>query len=180
LPFLWLVPLALVGVLLPDVLRLWLGDVHAQQMLWTSRLILAGVLVNGFALVPFTLLQAIGRTDITAKLHVVELPLFVVALTALVPAFGVVGASLAWTLRVAFDGICLVFVARKLFPGLSRQFLYLALSAALGAFVVVGSNLLHSTPARIVAAVLVLLLAATELYRRGGFSWFLSVARSYR
>lgn len=178
--FAWLVPLAAVGVLLPDALRLWLGEVYGQQMFETSRLILAGILINGFALVPFTILQAIGRTDITAKLHLMELPLFVVSLMILVPAFGVVGAALAWGLRVAIDGLCLAFLARRLFPALSRQFLHLALSAALGAFVVMGSGLLDSTSARIMGAALLLLISVVELSRRGGFSWLLSFARPYR
>lgn len=177
--FTWLVPLAAIGALLPDALGLWLGDTHAQQMLDTSRWILAGVLINGFSLVPFTLLQAIGRTDITAKLHVAELPLFVVALVTLVPVFGVVGAAIAWTLRVAFDGAALLVVARRQFPTLSREFLHLTLSAAMGGSVVLISRLL-SPPFRIVVAVLVIVLAATELHRRGGFTWFLSFAKSFR
>jgi O-antigen/teichoic acid export membrane protein len=175
--FAWLAPLVMIGVVLPDALYLWLGDAYAQQMLDTSRLILAGVLVNGFALVPFTLLQAIGRSDITAKLHVVELPLFVAGIAALVAAFGVVGAALAWVLRVAFDAICLLLVARKLFPALSRQLIHLGLSAMAGICVVLGAALLHSAAARFVLAGLVLLATVAELNRRGGFAWLMSLAR---
>lgn len=178
--FAWVAPLAVTGILLPDALRLWLGDAYARPMLDTARVILAGVLVNGFALVPFTLLQAIGRTDITAKLHVLELPLFAAALIALVSAYGVVGASFAWSLRVAFDGICLVLMARRLFPGLSRQFLRLASVAALGVFVIIVSAWLPTTTLRLAAAMLIAFLAMAELHRRGGFYWFLSMARTSR
>lgn len=180
LVFAWLVPLVLVGVLLPDALRLWLGEVHAQQMLGTSRLILAGVLVNGFALVPFTLLQAIGRTDITAKLHMVELPLFAFALATLVSLHGVVGASMAWSLRVGFDAVCLLYVAQRLFPDLSRAFRMLGMFAAGGATLVLASGLLHAAPLRISAALIILLLTALEFQRRGGVRWFMALAGSGR
>ncbi len=178
--FAWLAPIVMFGVLLPDCLRLWLGPVHASQMVDTSRFILSGVLVNGFALVPFTLLQAIGRTDITAKLHIVELPLFVVALTTLVGAYGVVGASVAWSLRVLFDGACLMIIARRMFPELSRQFAWLALSAGIGATGVVAAGQLESTMARVGVAFLVLFATAVELYRRGGVSWLLTTIQAYR
>ena len=138
------------------------------------------MLVNGFALVPFTLLQAIGRTDITAKLHIVELPLFVVALTTLVGAYGVVGASVAWSLRVLFDGACLMIIARRMFPELSRQFAWLALSAGIGATGVVAAGQLESTMARVGVAFLVLFATAVELYRRGGVSWLLTTIQAYR
>lgn len=178
--FAWLVPLAVIGILLPDALRLWLGPEHGQGMLATSRLILAGVLVNGFALVPFNLLQAVGRSDLTAKLHAVELPLFAIGLMLLVTRFGVAGAALAWSLRVAFDGICLVLLARRLFPDTSRHLLRLALYAMLGTLVVLGSMALHATAIRVGAALLVVLLAVGLLYRHGGLAWFLSLVKAHR
>jgi O-antigen/teichoic acid export membrane protein len=177
LVFAWLIPLVLVGVLLPDALRLWLGDGHAQQMLRTSRLILAGVLVNGCALVPFTLLQAIGRTDITAKLHMLELPLFGIALATLVTMHGVVGASMAWSMRVGFDAVCLLYAAQRLFPDLSRAFRVLGILAGAGVTVVLASGLLHTTSLRIAVALIILILTALEFQRRGGIRWFLAITR---
>lgn len=178
--FAWIVPLTVVGALLPDALRIWLGAANAAHMIGTSRIILAGVLVNGFALVPFTLLQAVGRTDLTARLHLVELPLFLIALTTLVTSFGVVGASMAWALRITFDGLCLLLMARRLFPLLSRQLLALALAAAGAAAFILVSALLPTPWTRLTVSMLVLLLAAAELKRRGGFSWLLALARAYR
>lgn len=172
----WFVPLTLLGVLLPDTLRLWLGDAHAQQMLGTSRLILAGVLVNGYALVPFTLLQAIGRTDITAKLHMIELPLFAVALAMLVATHGVVGAAMAWSMRVSLDAACLLYAAQRLFPDLSRAFGRLGMFAGAGAMLVLASGLLHTASLRIGAGLIILVLTALEFQRRGGFRWFMVLA----
>ncbi|MEO6137426.1 MAG: oligosaccharide flippase family protein [Luteimonas sp.] len=173
--FAWFVPISLLAVLLPDALSLWLGEAHAQQMLGTSRLILTGVLVNGYALVPFTLLQAIGRTDITAKLHVIELPLFAIALVALVSVHGVEGAAAAWGLRVGFDAACLFYVAQRLFPNLSRSFGRLGLFAGGGAALVLVSGVLPTPMLRLGAGLIILALAGLEFQRRGGVRWFMAL-----
>lgn len=70
-----------------------------------------GIFLNSAARVPFTLLQAHGRADLTAKLHLIELPIFAALLVAGVHAFGITGAALAWTLRVALDTTLLYLAA---------------------------------------------------------------------
>ena len=80
-----------------------------------------GVFLNSLAMIPYTLLQAIGRPDLTAKLHLVELPVFLLMLWSMIHMFGIEGAAIAWTLRVGFDALLLFAVARRLLPsGASR------------------------------------------------------------
>jgi O-antigen/teichoic acid export membrane protein len=61
------------------------------------------MLMNAMAFVPMVLIQGAGRADISAKLHVVELPLYLAVLWVLVAWYGVVGAAIAWCLRVSTD-----------------------------------------------------------------------------
>lgn len=56
---------------------------------------------------PFSLLQAVGRPDLTAKAHLSELPLQLIAVMLLVRSWGITGAAAAWTLRVTFDAVVL-------------------------------------------------------------------------
>jgi hypothetical protein len=48
-------------------------------------------------------LQAHGRSDLTAKLHLLELPVFAMLLISGAHLFGIVGAALAWTMRMMLD-----------------------------------------------------------------------------
>ena len=102
--------LVLIAVFAGEILRLWLGSDFASKSTLVLQILAAGVLLNSLALVPFTLIQGLGRPDVTAKFHLLELPLYAGALWILVEHLGLLGAALAWTLRMAFDA-ALVFGA---------------------------------------------------------------------
>jgi O-antigen/teichoic acid export membrane protein len=50
-----------------------------------------------------SLLQGVGRPDLVARAHGVELVVYVPLLTWLILGWGVVGAAVAWTLRATLD-----------------------------------------------------------------------------
>ncbi|OZA79504.1 MAG: hypothetical protein B7X64_09645, partial [Halothiobacillus sp. 39-53-45] len=54
--------------------------------------------------------------DITAKIHLIELPLYAAALILLAQQFGITGAAMAWFGRVLFDTVLLYFIALIKFP----------------------------------------------------------------
>ena len=87
------------------------------------------MLINSFAQAPFALLQATRRADLTAKLHLIELPLYALMILALGRAFGVAGVALAWTLRVSVDTLLLCWLNRRhlaeLIPALDRSLVWL-------------------------------------------------------
>ena len=56
--------------------------------------------------------QARGRADLTAKIHLAELPFYVTSVFYLIRADGIKGAAIAWTLRVGVEAIVLFVVAR--------------------------------------------------------------------
>ncbi|PYV52578.1 MAG: hypothetical protein DMG92_00495 [Acidobacteria bacterium] len=93
-----------------QILQLWLGADFAAKSALALQFLAAGVLLNSIGVLPFSLLQGLGRPDLTAKFHLIEFPLYVVLLWALIGRLGIAGAALAWTLRVAFD-VVLLFAA---------------------------------------------------------------------
>ncbi|MHB9021012.1 MAG: MATE family efflux transporter [Halothiobacillus sp.] len=113
---LWFLPILLVGVLLPQLLTLWLGTAFANQIISITQWLMLGILINGFAHIPFALLQSAGRSDITAKIHLIELPLYAVGLVVLTHEFGITGAAMAWFGRVLFDTALLYLMATLQFP----------------------------------------------------------------
>lgn len=77
-----------------------------------GEIILLGLWINGLAFLPFSLLQAQGRPDLTAKFHALELIPFLGILWLGMQWFGLQGAALAWTLRVTIDAGLLFGAAR--------------------------------------------------------------------
>lgn len=95
----------------PEVLRLWLGEEFARAGAGVLRWLGVGVLVNCIAQVAFAVIQGGRRPDLTAKVHMMEFPLYVAALWMLVRTYGITGAAMAWTLRVAVDAVVLLGIA---------------------------------------------------------------------
>jgi O-antigen/teichoic acid export membrane protein len=115
--FLILFPIALlIVVLAQNGLRLWLGAEFAQHSVRVLQLLAVGVFINSLAQIPFTMLQGGGRPDLTAQLHLIELPFYLAALWLLIRSFGIEGAAIAWTGRVAIDALLLFGMAKRLLP----------------------------------------------------------------
>jgi O-antigen/teichoic acid export membrane protein len=107
-------PLALAVIwFAPDILRFWLGPAFELRSTGVMRWLMLGVLINSLAFLPFTLLQGLGRADLTGKLHLVELPLYLALLVPLIQRYGIDGAAVAWCLRVTADLAALFWLASR-------------------------------------------------------------------
>jgi len=101
-----------------DILFLWLGANYADNSKTVLQVLALGIFVNSLAYLPFYLLRAAGRPDLPAKIHLLELPVYVSLLIVLIKAYGIQGAAFAWTARCAVDAI-LLYVASHRVTGLS-------------------------------------------------------------
>ncbi|MGB7187750.1 MAG: flippase, partial [Candidatus Acidiferrales bacterium] len=102
-----------------DGLKLWLGADFAAHSFRVLQILAVGVFANSLAQVPFALLQGVGRPDLTATLHLIELPLYVGLLWWLISTRGIEGAAIAWSVRVAFDALFLFVLAKRFVPASS-------------------------------------------------------------
>lgn len=111
---------ACVGViaLAHDGLAAWLGPRFAASAFPVLQVLAAAMLFNAVAHVPYGAIQSAGRPDLTAKCHVVELPLYAALLFGLAAWLGLVGAALAWLLRALVD-LGLLLVLSRRFTGIS-------------------------------------------------------------
>jgi O-antigen/teichoic acid export membrane protein len=105
-----------------DILRIWLGTEFAATSVNVLKILSIGVFFNALATVPFILLLGVGRPDIPAKFHIIELTFYIIALIFLVKHFGINGAALAWSLRVFLDAILLYGASMKRFPLIYSKF----------------------------------------------------------
>lgn len=102
-------------------LAFWLGEAFAEASYRPLQILALGILLNGAATIPFALVQGLGRPDLTARLHLVELVLYAGVLWVLVRRYGITGAAMAWTLRVALDFGLLFALGRRLLRAPARE-----------------------------------------------------------
>jgi O-antigen/teichoic acid export membrane protein len=113
---LMLPPALLVLLFSREVLTLWLGAVFASRSFLVLEWLAAGVLINSLAHVPSSMIQAIGRPEVNAMIHVLELPLYLALAWWMISHHGILGAAIAWVARVTVDAICFFAVGYRVLP----------------------------------------------------------------
>ena len=96
------------------ILEIWLGVDFAKHAEKVFQILLIGIFFNSCAFLPFAFLQSSGRSDLTALIHLVELPVFVALLYWATHRYGIEGAALAWAMRAALDAGLLYIAAAVL------------------------------------------------------------------
>jgi O-antigen/teichoic acid export membrane protein len=113
--FIAMFPVILVVITLAyEGLELWLGSEFAQNSTSVLQLLAIGALFNSITYIPYALVQAGGRSDLTAKLHFIEFPFYLLAIWWLTSNYGIEGAAFAWALRLAVDALILYGMAQRL------------------------------------------------------------------
>lgn len=166
--FLALFPVTLVAVALAhEGLTLWVGADIAIHSAPVLQILAVAILINGLAIVPFTLIQAAGRPDVTAKLHLAELPLYVVAILLLTKQYGIVGAAIASGARITLDALLLFLISRRILGFRVPSALLLGVTSlaglALFGFAVMTGTLLTKSVALAIAIAIFALLALSRL-----------------
>ena len=94
-------------------LQLWLGQDFADRSWAIVSVMALGLLLNGMAHVPFAAIQAGGDSRTTAYLHIVEVVFYVPLLFYCMKTFGLLGAAIAWTIRVGVDLFALLLICKR-------------------------------------------------------------------
>ena len=116
--FLALFPLTLVIVTLAhEGLDIWLSAEFSHHSTHVLQWLAVGVFINSLTHIPFALVQGVGRPDLTAKLHLAELPFYLFAVWWMIQAYGIGGAAIAWVARVTLDSLVLFAMAMRFLPG---------------------------------------------------------------
>lgn len=183
--FLLVFPVAMILVTLaPEALQIWLGAEFARNSSVVLRWLAVGVFINCLAQVPFAAIQAIGRPDLTAKLHALELPFYLAVFWALVHVRGIEGAAIAWTLRVAFDAAALFALSTR-YLAIPRAALVGAVVALASALVVLGAgSTIEHLPAKIAFLLITLIVFSVFGWNRimdaSGRAWIRTVLAPLR
>jgi len=151
-----------------EALGWWIDAPFASQSYSVLRLLVLGLLFNSLAHVPYTLLQAIGRPNVTALRHVGELPFYLLLLWLLITWLGVNGAALTWMLWTLVDMLLLFWLVRQSGITVSLAGRDIGLIAG-GALVGYGLTLLPSLGGKMVG-----LIITGVFYSLMSWKWYLS------
>jgi len=97
----------LTGMFLESFIILWIDASFASISAPVGAVLLIGVWANSAAHLPYALLQGTGRPDLVAKCHAAEVIPYLSILVLLIVKFGVLGASIGWSLRCVLDAAIL-------------------------------------------------------------------------
>lgn len=161
-----LAPIVLVIVVFAEeALAIWLGEDFSQKSAIVLQWLAIGVYLNSYAQVPFTFIQGIGRADVSAKLHLLELPIYLALMFWLLNTQGIVGVAIAWVLRAGLDAVLLTLMAHSLAGGMAAATRQVSpvLVAPLGLFAI-GMMLDEMAVKLFFASFAVLLLIAGSYY----------------
>jgi O-antigen/teichoic acid export membrane protein len=95
------------------LLYLWLGSDFSKKSNLILQILTISVCINSLAYFPFTFLQGIGKPKVTAKIHILEFPIYFITLLIFMKYWGIHGAALAWLLRGILDNILLFFTCNS-------------------------------------------------------------------
>ncbi len=110
---------AVLGYFAPELLQAWLGlsmeshrvAVFLAQSTLPMQLFAVGVFANSIALIPNSYIQSKGRPDLIAKLHLVEMPVFLVALWYAISNHGLPSVAAVVAIRMVVDSLALLWLA---------------------------------------------------------------------
>lgn len=91
-------------------LDLWLGEKFSANSSLILQFLALGILFNSLAYIPYAFLDGIGRPDITAKVQLIELPLYLLSMWIVITHHGINGAAFVWMLRMIVDALILFFI----------------------------------------------------------------------
>ncbi len=170
------IPLALAVLFAPEALKFWLNASFARAGAPVVRWLCIGILINSAASLPYAVLEGKGRPDLTGKLHLAELPFYVLMVWILVKDYGIQGAAVAWSVRAAVDGAALFVLGIRYVPELRQaqvRAIFLTTAAACFLSVLVLIHAMWFKAAVSVGIVVVaggwLLKTIWQVYGQGGF-----------
>lgn len=122
---------AVIAAFAPEGLSLWLGADFGTRSAPVMRWLIAGIFVYALAFVPTSLLQGTGRPDLTAKIHALEVPVYLALASWMISRFGIQGAAAAWVLRAALDFAAMSVLAARRAPTSASALSRVAIAAFL-------------------------------------------------
>lgn len=109
-----LAPSIILVLFAEELLRFWLGKDFSGQSTHVLQILVIGVFAKCVAEMSVALVQGGGRSDLYARLHMAEFPVYIILIWLLVRPYGINGAAIAWTSRVILDAAMLMLMSHRM------------------------------------------------------------------
>ncbi len=93
-------------------LTYWVGEEFAKNGFFVVQIIGIGILYKSMTHLPVSHLHSLGKPSLVAKIHMFEVPVYILILYILSLKYGLLGAALAHSSRLILDYILMTFFAR--------------------------------------------------------------------
>ena len=140
--FLMIFPIVLIiATFAPEGLSIWLDSRFVQNSAGVARVLSVGIFFACLGQIPYAFIQGAGRPDLTGKLHLIELPPYIVLLFLSIRWAGIDGVALIWTLRFMTDTLIMYLIAQQLLGHyqLNTKLKVIAVTIALAAVLILSS-----------------------------------------
>lgn len=108
-------PIVVIALLFSEKFySLWLDSDFSKNCFRISQILCLGILINSIGQMLANYIHSKNRADVTAKIHLAEIVIYVPLLLCLIHLYGLEGAAIAWGIRVLLDTLCLAFFAYSL------------------------------------------------------------------
>ena len=110
--FLTILPITVAITLFSEkLLSTWINKDFSNQSAVLLQILSIAMFIGSMAQIPFTVIQSAGRAKITALIHCVEVPVFLLLLWFLTSVWGALGAAYAWLFRILVDTILMTLAS---------------------------------------------------------------------
>lgn len=103
----------LVYMMYQPLVSWWISNEFANASKSVVHILTIGIWMNSLGFIAYTALQAKTGAKQTAVLHLIELALFIPLLYLLLKQMGITGAAIAWTTRVSFDALAMLWLLKR-------------------------------------------------------------------
>jgi len=95
-------------------LSLWVGHEFAQKSYFITKIIILGIFLQSLNIINYNFVLATGKSELQAKIYLAEFPVYIVFMWLFIKHMGLLGAALAWLLRIIVDFMLFNFFSIRL------------------------------------------------------------------
>lgn len=93
----------------------WLGYDYVEEVSSILRIFLLGFFFNSISQISYIKIQAVGRSDVAALIHLVEVVPYIICFYFFTLNYGVFGAAWVWSIRNMIDCLLMMFFSKRIF-----------------------------------------------------------------
>lgn len=152
-----------------DIMSVWINEAFAVKSSGVFVCFSVGLLVSSLAQVPYSLIQAAGRPDLTAKLHASEVIPYLALVYLLLSHYGIVGVAFAWTVRVTVDALLLFWCSDRVLAVGKKSLRVVTVGipsfVSVNIALLLGTNLLFGFTGRVIVVVVALTISGILVWK---------------